>query len=399
MATSFKLKHFSNPSVLKQIKPILLLGLLDPFRDFLKSKDEQAIVGNVIDYDKLAAILMAPGQDMPLKLMEALFYIDETASIEDPDDILTQAAEYDVDLSAMVDATAADLAVAIWIKNPGALEAIHAEGFIVKTRKFDSFFSTSAKLPCYPVNESHLLKDIESDLDNWFEHRKRGKNSKIFQFYKDNKVWFLVRHGELFKRQAVLNEHGSGSIFYRPEKYDVLFYNPEVGELAIHSVAETDRIQYCKMFGKHLFGNEEFFNTSGREKYTLQPLRTDGRAALICSDVSGIEKISFTELQWRHNVDLMHVEIHKANDIFDAFAEKNLEIPKNVTLTKASFQIKFKDSKRPRTVTILPPATAIFSRESDEDAVNEWLEKRGFINETVFHEYTNGLIKQAVAIS
>ncbi|MEN6386028.1 MAG: hypothetical protein ABFD79_12645 [Phycisphaerales bacterium] len=399
MATSFRLKHFSNPAALKQIDRVSLFGLLYPFNDFLKSRDPQVIVGEKIDYERLAKILMSPGLDTPMQLMEALFLIEETASIESPDLILDRAVEYNIDFGHLANATSADLAVAVWLKNPDILEAIHAEGYIVKAKKFDSYFTTSMSLPCYPAENDELLETIEQDLNKWFEKRKRGIGSKIFKFKRDDKIWFLVRHGELFKREGVLNGSESASIFYRPEKYDILFYWPEYGELAIHSTSEKDQIEYCKILGKHLFNNEAFFDTSGREKYTLEPLRTDGRAALSCADVDGIEHISFTELYWRYNSNQMHIQMHKANDIFEALSVKKFTIPKDATLTKASFKIKFKGSKSTRTVTIRLPSAAIFGRDSDADVVNEWLKKRGFINEVISQERADDQIQQAVAVS
>lgn len=399
MATSLKLKHFSNPAALKQIDRVSLFGLLYPFNDFLKSRDPQVIVDEKIDYERLSKILMSPGPDTPMHLMEALFLIEETANIESPDLILDRAAEHDIDLGYLADATSADLAVAVWLKSPGLLEAIHAEGFIVKAKKFDSYFSTSMSLPHYPAESNELIRAVEQDLDKWFETRKRGIGSKVFMFNREDKIWFLVRHGELFKREGVLNGSESTSIFYRPEKYDVLFYWPEYGELAIHSASEKDQIEYCKILGKHLFGSQTFFDTSGREKYTLEPLRIDGRSALSCSDVAGIESISLTELHWRFKSGQMHIQIHKANDVFGALSRNNFTIPEDATLIKASFKIKFKGSKSARTVTIRLPSAAIFGRDLDADIVNEWLQKRGFINQVVSQECANDQIEQTMAVS
>ena len=49
-------------------------------------------------------------------------------------------------------------------------------------------------------------------------------------------------------------------------------------------------------------------------------------------------------------------------------------------MVKATFLITFSDSpKKPRTVKIEKPHVASYGRDGDEDLVNEWLEKRGFI--------------------
>lgn len=44
-------------------------------------------------------------------------------------------------------------------------------------------------------------------------------------------VWFLVRHGEAFTRESIIKDGESSSVYYSPEKYDLLVYNPETGEI------------------------------------------------------------------------------------------------------------------------------------------------------------------------
>jgi hypothetical protein len=346
MAQSFKLKHFSNPVTLKQIDKVLLLGLLEPYRGFLAARDATVISGNEVDYEKLASILMSPGDDTPPRLLESLFYVDEMACDECHDDILEKAAEYGIDLSKMDTATTADLAVAVWLKNPNVLEAIHAEGFVDKAKKYDSFFSASHGVPRRPHASSAKLQAVEQELDKCFEKRKRGHGTKVFQFQRESKTWFLIRHGDLLKRQGILVDGEPSSIFYRPEKYDVLFYDYQTGELAIHAGAEGDRIQYCKTLGKYLFGSELFFDIDRRGKYTLEPLRIDGEVALRYSDVPGIEKVTLEDLQWRYDSDQTHTESHRANNVFDALNEQSLSIPVDAQLTKATFKIKFRSSRK-----------------------------------------------------
>jgi hypothetical protein len=61
------------------------------------------------------------------------------------------------------------------------------------------------------------------------------------------------------------------------------------------------------------------------------------------------------------------IEIRKAEDIFASLEARNRSIPNGGRLSKASFQIKFSDSKTPRTVTLSSGNRAQFKRDDDAD--------------------------------
>lgn len=69
----------------------------------------------------------------------------------------------------------------------------------------------------------------------------------------------------------------------------------------------------------------------------------------------------------------------KAEDIFASLEERDRTIPNGGRLSKASFQIKFSDSKTPRTVTLSSGNRAQFKRDDDAEILEEWLIRRGFI--------------------
>jgi len=79
-----------------------------------------------------------------------------------------------------------------------------------------------------------------------------------------------------------------------------------------------------------------------------------------------------------------------ANDIFAAYSGSGRAMPKKARIIRASFQVKFTDSKTARTVTIRPSNIAQYTRDDDSAVVEEWLVKRGFIvtNRQEDHEGT-----------
>ena len=49
----------------------------------------------------------------------------------------------------------------------------------------------------------------------------------------------------------------------------------------MHACNKGEKDTYRREFGRHLFGNADFF--PGTAKYTLEPLRTAGRASIVCT--------------------------------------------------------------------------------------------------------------------
>jgi hypothetical protein len=73
------------------------------------------------------------------------------------------------------------------------------------------------------------------------------------------------------------------------------------------------------------------------------------------------------------------VEIRKAQDIFASLRERERSIPKGGPVIRASFIIKFKDSKNARTLTISSGNRAQFKRDDDAEIIEQWMTNRGFI--------------------
>lgn len=398
MATSFKLRNFSNPAILKAISRPLMMQFLQRYDEFFDGRHFTMNACEELDYDHLASILMSPGEDTPEELLDALFFIDEMSLPGYYDELMNKVSKAGIDMGTLPQPTVGDLAVAIWLASPSLLESIHAEQFMVRAKKFDSFLTTCSTIPSFTFPAVATVQNLEGDLNNWFETKKRGRGTKVFVFMRDDIAWFLVRHGEPYKREGTLKNGEPSSIFYRPEKFDVLLYNPEIGEFSIHTSTKGEKKAYCKFFGRHIFASESTFDIDRcGDKYTLDPLRIDDSDSLLCTDVDGIDEINLCELQFRHDANIYHIEIHKADDVFEALELQSRCIPAGASLVKASFKITFTNSIRPRTVSIRPPNVAIFDRESDNLLVNTWLEKRGFI--TIKKEAIDGETDVVLAVA
>lgn len=381
---NFKPHRFSNPSTLKSITRPLLVELLHPHQAFLGNRRFAMSDPDALDYEALAAILMTPNSDTPSELAEALYFIDEMATPHGMDAILNEAAAIGLDLTCGAEWTPADVAVRFWLKDRHAFERLHAEQFLTKPRSFESFQSIASppRKPSLPSGTT--LQALEKALNDWFETRQRGRGTRVFPYSREDGVWFLVRHGEPYKREGALENGQPVGVFYRPERFDVLRYNPKIGELSVHARTKGEKELYRKQFGLHLFGNPDFFPAIGQAgKYTLEPLRHEGRLALVCADLPGIEYVTLGELHFYHSGVHGYVEVIKSQDVFDSMEEFQRTMPRRARLTKAAFKVKFAHAARPRTVTIRPPNVALFDRESDSELVETWLRARGFVQPTI----------------
>jgi hypothetical protein len=379
MAT-FTLRRFSCPETLKEIEAKRLLAFLKPHRRFLLSRGvslPQSATDGELDYEELASIFMTPDGKTPKELIDALYFVDEMATPEGMDSLLAEAKQQKLRLAPGSDHSPADIAVQIWLLNSDILERKHAEHYLAKVRSFESYQMDRFKRPAFKRPSDKQLNALASDLDDWFEEKKRGRGSRIIMCQKDDGVWFLVRHGEPFKREESIDGIKASSVYFRPLKYDVLVYSPQIGELRINARSKGEKELYRTKFGKHLFGDDEIF--PGTEKYTLDPLREMGEISLSLADIEGIDWIKLREVQFFFAGNPWEVVTRKSEEIFALLTSRKKSFPEGGRIIRATFQVKFSDAKTPRSVVIKPSNIAQFTRDDDSVLVEQWLEARGFI--------------------
>jgi len=376
MAT-FNPHRFSHPETFAALKRPRLVTFLTPFKAFLERRGLclPSNPGGCLDLELLVQIVMTPDADTPAAFIDALYYIHEMATHEGMDALLAEAQERDVVLDGNDDDTPLDVAIQVWLIEADLLREKHAERHLARPRSFE-YFNTDRRVPDFKLPNPATLRALEHDLDNWFEEKKRGRGARVFVYPKEDAVWFLVQHGDPFRREGSVDGRETGSVAYRPVKYDVLVYDPKSGELGVNAGSVGEKKLYRVQLGKHLFGSEDFF--PGEAKYTLDPLRDDGEASLDC-DVEGIEWIKLREVQFYWGGRYGEIEVRKASDVFGAYTARGRQLPSGGRLFKALFQVKFKDCKSPRSVTIKTSNVAQYTRDHDSVLIEKWLAKRGFI--------------------
>jgi hypothetical protein len=68
-------------------------------------------------------------------------------------------------------------------------------------------------------------------------------------------------HGSLFRRQTVVENRQFGFQSFWPVQSASAIYNCEFGELRVNAKTAREKELYCRLLGKHIFGNENLFPT------------------------------------------------------------------------------------------------------------------------------------------
>ncbi len=375
--SAHQLRHLGQPEVLKTVSTENLLALLKPHGEFF-ARHGMALPdspdGFEPDYDRLARLFFAPEQAIPMELATALYFVDQMATNDCVDALVTAIPEID-DRCFF---TAADIAVQGWLLNQLAFEQVCAEQSVRKrSRSFESYYAANRPLPtcdCSP----ETVDALEDELDRQFILRGRGDGTRLFLSERPDGFWFLIRHGERLRREGCIQNGKSGSVFFRPERYDAVVYDPTAGELRINAKTNWVKALYHRMFGKHLFGREDFF--PGDYKYTLVPLLVDGEAALCCSDIPGIAWIRLVMIRYRWLSRHCLFESLEADNLFAAARDGECRMPQNAEIVCAQFQVQFTRVRTgPRAVTLRLPNVLKYTLDIDAACIEEWLLKRSFV--------------------
>lgn len=375
-------RRFTNPDILGKIRPASLVTWLTPAKDYLATRGvtlpADADTGPV-DLEKLATVFLDPDPDMPRDLVESLNLVNEMATDEAMETILEAQGPRKFTLDVGDKPSPADVAVQTLLLNRLLLEELHNEHQLTRPRSFEYFVCEGDEPPKFTPPDKEQIAALEARLDDWYAKSKRGRGCKVIPFPKEGECWFLVRHGLPCKRESAMVEGESSSVFYRPQKHDVVVYDTSQGELRMNCCGKRELELFRKAFGLHLFGKEEFFPGTG--KYRLKPL-LKGRGCLACLDIEGMESVTLKEVQFLFGGKPWQRVTRASDDIYGLVEKEKLFWPGDAErIKRATFEIKFAGSKKPRRVTIIPSNKAQYGRDDDSGIIENWLKERGFIGE------------------
>jgi hypothetical protein len=382
MAT-FNPKSFSEPDRLKTIEPCRLHAFLAPYQAYLCHRGFTLPPDGAIDYDALAQLLMHPDDQVPPEMVDALYYVDELANDPGMDRLMEEASAAGIDLDLGPIPTSADVAIAVWLTLPELLRRVHAETYALRQKKFVHWQSRLPNPQPFPACDEPLVFRLQDHLDDWFEARKRGRNSRVMMFRRGDAVWIVVRHGQTFKREGSIRDGKSSTEYYRPEKYDVLCYDPVHGTLGIHAEGQRLMEFYLHSIGLFFFEDDRYF--AFEHKVSLDPLKVHGRQSLNCEDIPGIDTVRLLELTRFRGGPWKRTIVDKATDLFAALEEEGQSLLPTARLVSAVFELTFIGTEKPRRLTLRPPNIIVYARNEDRTLVELFLRARGFLPSNKAH--------------
>ncbi len=312
---SFFPRRFTDVEFLKSISPGNLFDFLSPFNEELFELGlELGKNRNMpLDYEQLIHLLVNADPRIPKGLVDAIYYVHEM-STPDGMNALLGGAPHLLKFTGG-EPTPGDVAIVAWLQNRPLLEEKLSERFLERTKSF-VYYQGSATAAKKSISLSDPNKAaIEADFDTWFQSKRRGRGAKIFLHPRGNEVWFLVRHGDPMRRDGTYDNGKSDSVYYRPEKYDVLIYYLDLDRLAVHASTQGEKTLYRESLGKYLFGGKDYFTSS--ITYTLTPLQVSGEASLNCFGVEGMKWIRLKDIEIDHGSFTLTYKA-KGSDLFAA---------------------------------------------------------------------------------
>jgi hypothetical protein len=275
------------------------------------------------------------------------------------------------------DASAADLALLLWLNEPRKLEQLHAKFSGKAPRSFVYFYGESIEKKEMSLPSRNLRQKLSRLLNRIFSRKRRGRTIRIVVFEEPDEYCFLLRKGEPLTRDSSITPEGeTNCIYYRPERFDIAVLRPKVSEirLAIYRKAPWIVEAYRTMFGYVFYGDREFF--SGDDVFTLEPLVTKGAKALSCKEIDGMESVTLVQCKFataKKEIAAVHGDL--AMKIVGGL---KLELLEGAKIVSAKFRVKFTDSKAERMVTVKAGNMAEFKYDDDGRKIEKWLIAKGF---------------------
>ena len=226
-----------------------------------------------IDYEKLGQLLHFPQEGLPPEMVVPLVLVDEMSTDQQMDRLLEAASQQAIMLSLTGHSSPADVAVQVWLQAPGLLEDLHAENHTIRQKNFCYFGGIRDEPRAFPKVSAERRRTLEHDLDETFEHYKRGRGSRVFIFDHGREVWILVRRGATFRREESMEGGGEPGVqLYRPMMYDVLVYDTETDDLGLHVEAKWQERLYLRCIGQYVFNDPDYF--PAEREISFDPLVT-----------------------------------------------------------------------------------------------------------------------------
>jgi hypothetical protein len=371
---SRQLQLFAQPESVLSLSPERLRRLCQSF-GFVPPVDLE----HVTDVKEIAKGLLAFDHHAPRELVSTLITIAELSSWDVADALATGIPE-----GAGDQLSPADIVAEVWFQQPERLERERARRRAQRLRKFEYFQALPNAPESFRAPSEEGLQQLTAILKSSFTLRKRGGGVRIWSYEEADALWFLIWHGGAFKHDREWENEKMNPVGYQPAINDVVVYDLVSRELRINSQTEWQTQLYRCAFGTLLFGNSRYF--PGTNKYTLRPLELDLRAALVCSDVPGMERVMLRQLEFVHPGPNPRVTLDKAENLIESL---DFRIPRDCRPLSATFGLKFRGQSLIKSLAISPSNVVHYTPDENSELVEQWIRLRGYIRGETHHDGDN----------
>jgi len=280
MAKALKFIRFTNARHLKHLSRAVLGQLLAPHLEEMKTRGVTVPADDLEDKDYYArwSDIFAEAEKLPDALTEALLVIDDMSTETAHESLLVQMELASIVVDVGEDATAMEVAVQVFLHHESFLKARHAEEQLHNLRSFVHFLpEPGAAKGVFQMPTAILTGAFADALKPFFRRRVKGRYVDVLYHAMDGEHWFVIVHGDTVARTLQIADEQKPTVLrYRPERDDVLVYNPGSDTVRVNAANDGERKEYAKQFGGVFLNDEGYFTL--RDKYRFDPVK-GGRAA------------------------------------------------------------------------------------------------------------------------
>jgi hypothetical protein len=346
---------------------------LDTWREVLTKSRESAHLGNAdLTYEDLWRSLTAISPEPDL--LDALEVIQELGTDQGRDLLLYAADDQQVQLGAVDDVPARELAARVWLRSRTDSDLAQV---LVRARCSALEAGRDRIYREFVGERAHGARALEPQrvmeaVSEWCHAQKKSEAVRVFVYERDGEWRCEIMRGEAVRRVVEIKDRRPEILNFRPAVADHLRYDPETGRLGIATRSPRLVQMYRELLGSLLAADTAFF--FNENICTLKPLQEHGRSLFDRHRFPGIVRVAVVELRWRRG-DRDKIWV-KGPDCFKILADLEARLLEG-ELVEARLLVWFGGLGRRGQVTITVPGRIEINAGAKEHLVERLLDEVG----------------------